>query len=152
MAKLKDLSQITKSGHDLPINGKTYHVPAVTAGVGLQFNSFISVAFRAHQEQQKNPDFVPDEEDMQVLTDQQERDIYREVLRDGLWEAMVDDGLTFEQLKIAAMYALLYSTQGEDVADKYWASGGKAQPSNRAARRTATRTRTGAGATTRKRA
>lgn len=127
-------------------------MPAVTAEVGLQFNSFVSVAFRAQQAQQKDATFVPDDDDMQILNDQQERDIYREVLSDGLWEEMVDDGLTFEHLRIAAMYALLYATQGEEVADRFWASGGKAQAPNRSARRTATRTRTGAARTTRKRA
>lgn len=152
MGKLKDLSQIIKPGHDLPINGKTYHVPAVTAEVGLTFNSFVSVAFRAQQAKNKDEEFTPDDDDMQILNDQQEHDMVRDVLRDGLWEEMVDDGLSFEHMRIASMYALIHATQGEEVADRFWASGGKAQAPNRSARRTATRTRTGAASTTRKRA
>lgn len=152
MGKLKDLSQIIKPGHDLPINGKTYHVPAVTAEVGLAFNSFVSVAFRAQQAKQKDQDFIPDDDDMQILNDQQEHDMVRDVLTDGLWEEMVEDGLTFEHMRIASMYALIHATQGEEVADRFWTSGGKAQAPNRSARRTATRTRTAAASTTRKRA
>ena len=152
MGKLKDLSQFMSDGHDLPINGKTYHVPLVDAETGLAFTRFISVAMKAKNAQENNEDYTPDDEDIQILSDQQERDIYKEVLRDGVWEEMVEDGLAFAHMRMAALYALYHATQGEEVANRFWESGGKAPAPNRAARRTATRTRTGGANTTQKQA
>lgn len=146
---LKDLRTLLSDGHKLPIGGKTYLVPYVSGEVGLRFQAFIAIAGKA---QQGGDDYEPSEDDKLVLTDVQEEDLFRDVLHSGLLEEMLDDGLRFEEIKMASMYALLYAIAGEDKADAYWASGGKAQAPNRAARRTGTRTNTGAAPTTRKRA
>lgn len=146
---LKDLRTILKEGHELPIGGKTYTVPLVSAQTGLKFQAFVNIAGKA---QKGGDDYKPTNEDELVLTDVQELDLFKDVLHSGLLEQMIEDGLRFEEIKMAAMYALLYAIAGEEKADAYWGAAGKAPAPNRAARRTGTRTSTGAGTTTRKRA
>ena len=86
-------------------------------------------------------------EQAEILNDDEELDLYTAALTADVYAEMKADGLPFEYVKFAATYVLIYSTMGETQAAEYWATGGKAPRRNRAARRTATQTRT-AGATT----
>lgn len=152
MAKLKDLAQILGSGHELPINGKTYNIPYVDAETGLKFAAYTALAVETAQAMQEGRG-VSDLaiEQAEILNDDEELDLYTAALTADVYAEMKADGLPFEYVKFAATYVLIYSTMGETQAAEYWATGGKAPRRNRAARRTETPTRTGAARTTRKR-
>lgn len=145
---LKDLSEILADGHRLPIRGKTYFVPSASAEAGIRFQGLLTVAARAKGAE----DYKPSDDEKVLIEDAAELDLVNDVLGAELVEEMKADGLPYEHLRTCAFYSLLHATQGEDVAERFWESGGKAPAPNRAARRTATRTRTAAASTTRKRA
>lgn len=153
MSKLKDLLEVVGDGHHLPIGGKEYHVPHVSAEVALRFSALTATAERLKAEAEANPDADADDvlsvEDREVLSDAAERDLFAESLTPEVYAEMRADGVPYEAIKLAAMYVLIYAQAGEEVAGTYWATGGKGQKPNRAQRRTATRTRTGGGRTTR---
>lgn len=152
MASLKDLSQILGDGHRLPIMGKTYHVPHVKASTGLQFAAFTSAAIAAVQSQETGEKITISAADQEILSDEQEADLYKDALTPEVHAEMEADGVPFEHIRIAAMYVLIHAVMGEAQAAEFWATGGKGRPQDRATRRTGTRTRTAAASTTRKRA
>lgn len=143
MALFKDLNNFMDEGLTLPVNGKDYTVPEASAELGLRVTRFITLAkISAHQ-----PDRPLGPEDEQVLSDVAERDLYQEVLGDT-YQELLDDGVAWAKLKHVALTALFWISDGENTALKYWESAGKVPAPNRAGRRMATRTRTGAAATT----
>jgi hypothetical protein len=148
---LKDLRAALNSTHKLPIGGTVYEVPPISAELGLRFQNVMAVAAKAKQAQDANTEYTPDESDVEVMNDAAEKDLYREALG-PVYDQMVSGGVTFAELKLASLYVMFHAIYGETFADAYWASGGKAPAPNRAARRTATRTRTGAATTTKARA
>ena len=142
---LKDLRAAINGTLKLPIGGTVYEVEPISAELGLQFQDLMAIAAKAKD----TPEYTPDDADAEVLSDAAETDLYRDALGPA-HDAMVADGVTFAELKLAALYVIFHAVYGDTFADAYWASGGKAPAPNRAARRTATRTRTGAASTTRK--
>lgn len=146
---LKDLRAAIDGVHKLPINGKTYEVQPISADAGLRFQEVMAVAHKAKKAQDAGKDYTPDDADIEVLDDQGEHDMYRDALGDA-HDAMVADGVTFDELKLAALYVIFHAINGPDFAELYWNAGGKAPAPNREARRMATRTRTGAATTTKK--
>lgn len=149
---LKDLDAVLGDGHKLPLRGKTYTVPHASAHVALRFQRFIEIAARAKEAKETGAEVTISDEDRLVLSDAQERDLITQALGDDLYAELVEEGLTYEHLKMFGFYSLFHAVFGPEKAEAYWNSGGKAPAPNRAARRTATRTRTGAATTTRKRA
>lgn len=148
---LKDLRTALASAHKLPIGGTVYEVAPISADLGLRFQDLMDVAARAKKAKDADAEFAPDEADTEVLNDAAEKDLYREALGPA-HDQMVSGGVAFAELKLASLYVIFHAVYGDTFADAYWASGGKAPAPNRAARRTATRTRTGAASTTKKRA
>lgn len=142
---LKDLRAALNGTLKLPIGGTVYEVPAISAELGLQFQDLMAIAAKAKDQ----PDYTPDADDTEVLNDAGEKGLYERALG-AAHDAMISDGVTFEELKLAALYVIFHAVYGDTFADAYWASGGKAPAPNRAGRRTATRTRTGAARTTKK--
>lgn len=136
MPAFKDLGEVLDPGLPLPINGTTYTVPAVDAETGLRLQRLsdwmFGVAVAAH-----NQTDAP-EPGQEVLGDAEELDLYRDALGSA-YDAMVVDGVSWPQLKVAGMTAFLYWTVGEQQAQQYWESGGNPeQPAgNRANRRAA---------------
>lgn len=148
---LKDLREALKSSLKLPIGGTVYEVAPISAELGLRFQDLMDIAAKSKKAQDAEQEYTPDEQDVEVLNDAAEKDLYKEALGDA-WEQMVADGVRFAELKLAALYVIFHAIYGDTFADAYWASGGKAPAPNRAARRTETRTRTAAGSTTKRRA
>jgi hypothetical protein len=144
---LKDLRAALDGTLKLPIGGTTYEVAPISAELGLQFQDLMAIAAKAKE----NPDYSPDDDDAEVLNDAGERGLYERALGPA-HDQMIEGGVTFAELKLAALYVIFHAVYGDTFADAYWASGGKAPAPNRAARRTATRTRTGAATTTKPRA
>ncbi|GAA1327608.1 hypothetical protein GCM10009592_14670 [Brachybacterium rhamnosum] len=91
-----------------------------------------------------------DDDEAQVLSDAEELDLYPDVLG-PVYDELLDDGVPFRRLKLAATAAMLWTIHTEDVALDYWAAGGKAPAPNREQRRAAT-TRTGGANSTKRRA
>lgn len=148
---LKDLREALKSSLKLPIGGTVYEVQPISAELGLRFQDLMDIAAKSKKAQDSQQEYTPDADDVEVLNDAAEKDLYKEALGDA-WEAMVADGVRFAELKLAALYVIFHAVYGDTFADAYWASGGKAPAPNRAARRTETRTRTGAATTTKRQA
>lgn len=148
MAKLKNLTTVLKSGHTLPIGDHEYDIPLVNAKTGAQFAAFTSLALAAVEAEEKGKPLPElNSERSEVLSDEEEADLYEAALTPEVHARMVEDGQPYEYIQFAATYVLIHSVFGEAKAEEYWATGGKARRPNRAARRTATQTRT-AGATT----
>lgn len=146
---LKDLRAAINGVHKLPIGGNVYEVQPISAEAGLRFQEVMAVAFKAKKARDAGKEYDPTEDDIEVLNDQGEREMYRDALGET-HDIMVADGVTFDELKLAALYVTFHAINGPEFADLYWNAGGKAPAPNREARRTATRTRTGAATTTKK--
>lgn len=144
---LNDLRDSLNESLKLPINGVIYEVQPITADVGLRFIDTLNVT--AKLQDAKNEGKEPSADDIEILTDAAEHDMYRDALADS-WEVMTEDGLTFAELKTAALFVIMHGVYGEEIAERFWNSGGKELGRNRAERRTATRTRTVAATTTKK--
>lgn len=122
--------------------GREYRIEPVSAKVGLRVERIISAA-------ERNARGAAQEGDQeQVLSDSDELDLYPDLLGD-VYEQMLDDGVTFIRLKLAATATMMWTVYDEEVALEYWNAGGKAPAPNREQRRAKT-TRTG-GATSTKR-
>lgn len=146
---LKDLRSALNGTLKLPINGTTYEVQPISAAAGLRFQEIMAIAQKSQQAKAAGKDYTPADDDVEVLNDQAERDMYRDALGDA-YDLMIEDGVQFAELKLAALYVTFHAVYGEEFAETYWNAGGKAPARNRAERRTATRTRTGAASTTKK--
>jgi hypothetical protein len=142
---LKDLRAAINGALKLPIGGAVYEVAPISAELGLQFQDLMAIAAKAKE----NPDYTPDDDDTEVINDAGEKGLYERALGPA-HDRMIADGVTFAELKLAALYVIFHAVYGDTFAEAYWASGGKAPAPNRAARRTETRTHTAAASTTRK--
>lgn len=143
--KLNDIRPTTERPLEVPIGGKTYRIKPISADLGLRFQDLMAVTAKA-QAGKETTDL-----DIEILSDSAEQDFYMEALGEA-GEQMLRDGVTFVELKTAALFAIIHAVYGEEMAERFWNAGGKAEPPNRAARRTETRTHTGAATTTLKRA
>jgi|SRR5699024_4769418 len=122
--------------------GHEYRINPVSAKVGLRVERIISAAERNARGAAQEGD------EEQVLSDSDELDLYPDLLGD-VYEQMLEDGVTFIRLKLAATATMMWTVYDEEVALEYWNAGGKAPAPNREQRRAKT-TRT-AGASTTKR-
>ena len=154
MATLKPLSAVLGDGHRLTLveGGPEYLIPYVSAQVGLDFGRLYTKMAKAMEAAQRGEEVDPSILEGEALSDREEVDLYRDALTAEVYDQMVADGAPFVAIRMAALYVLIHDTQNADAAADFWATGGKGQARNRATRRTATRTRTAAGNTTRKRA
>lgn len=122
--------------------GREYRIDPVSAKVGLRVERIISAAERNAR------GAAQDGDQEQVLSDSDELDLYPDLLGD-VYDQMIEDGVTFIRLKLAATATMMWTVYDEEVALEYWNAGGKAPAPNREQRRAKT-TRT-AGATSTKR-
>lgn len=122
--------------------GKTYSIPPVDARTGLRIERVMAAAEQAARDKDAKPDD-------QVLSDMDELDLYPDVLG-PVYDEMLDDGISFRRLKLAATAAMMWTVYDEAVAVEFWEAGGKAPaPANRQQRRAET-TRTGGASTTKR--
>lgn len=134
----------------LPINGKRYTVPPVSAKDGL-YMSAVNDRIKALASKNPDPDLV-------MFTDEGEDDLYKRALG-TLWDELIADNVPFAALRLAGMVAFVDFSRGREYAEALWQTmsdpnlGETAAAPNRAARRAATKTRsakTGAAANTTK--
>lgn len=143
--QLEELGDFLDPVLQVQYRGKKYQIQAVSAETGLRFQKLLAVGIKAAQQQNI------DAASIELVSDAEERGFYEEVLGDT-YDELMDDGATTNALKIIGSTAFLWTTQGFDSAKAFWDAGGKPQAPNREQRRTATRTRTAADATTKPRA
>lgn len=109
-------------GLRLPIGGRMYLLPPISAEIGPRVQALIDfgidIAFAA------DPATVDGD---QVLDDVAERDLYKEVLG-PVYDAMQADGAPWAALKHAAMTSIIDATRDRDEAEAYWARLGKPEP------------------------
>ena len=155
----KDLAEVLDDTLRIPLNGKEYVIHGVTAESGLWFQAIVEVGkvqADAIRKAEEAGEAAPQEIDVpadieRVIEAAHGRDLQREALGDTLDE-LIADGVSQVRINHLAQTVVLWTVAGRPQAEEYFNSGGKAVPPNRAARRTATRTRTGAANTTQKRA
>lgn len=119
------------AGLKLPIGGKVYVLPPVSAELGPRLQTLVSAGVDVARGKQF------DDSGREVLDDLAERDLYREVLGSA-YDEMVDNGVPWLVLKHAALTSIFDVTVDRDTAERYWESLGK-----RAGRQPADRKTTG---------
>lgn len=119
-----DLADVFDPDLRLPINGKTYVIPPPSAAVGLRLEALQALVNAA-----KSGARLSEREVKALrLDDEQELNLYQSTLGPA-YDQMVADGVSFPALKRAGMTAYLFWTQGEESAERYWASGSGKAPS-----------------------
>lgn len=121
----------------LPIAGKKYRVPEFDAELGMRVEVILNASRGKATERQQ-----------QILSDEEERDTYRDVLGPA-YEQMVKDGVTWPRLRHAALTAMFHFNISPEMAEQHWNRGvqeGKAP----AASRPGTRRTTAAASTTKR--
>lgn len=151
MSQLRDFKDFITDPLVLPIMGKNYTVPPLTARSGLHL---ALLAEKIDALASGSPNL-----DLEAFTDEGEEDLYRHALG-TLYDELIDDDVPFTALRLAGMVAFVDAIRGRDYAVALWqsvgdAASGEAEAApNRAARRSKTRSgKTGAAASsTKKRA
>lgn len=127
----KDLRDFFDGSLELPVGGKLYKVPPISAEDGLWAQALMDLAVRAAT--------GGDPGDAAALDDDDERNLYQRMLGSA-YDEMITDGLDWPSLQRCGTTAYLHFTAGEAAALKFWEEGpGEAPaPLNREARRSAT--------------
>jgi hypothetical protein len=130
----KDLGDWAEiAGLQLPIAGKTYTLPPISAELGPRLQALVSVGFDLNKGRIEDLS----DKDKVVLDDMGERELFRDILGD-VYDEMTADDVPWPALKHAAMTSMFDAVFDRDTAEKYWESLGKVRPPNRAARRSKT--------------
>ncbi|MEU1674094.1 hypothetical protein ABZ752_19000 [Streptomyces roseifaciens] len=121
------LGELLVESLHLPLGDRTYTVPAPSAAVGLRTQALINAAAVAADGGRV---------DEEVLSDAAEQSLYRDVLGSA-HDEMLGAGVTWPELKHAAITAMVWIAQDKAAAERYWNSGG--DPSRMAPNRQARR-------------
>lgn len=126
----KDLTEFFDGSLRLPIAGKEYVIPPISADDGIWVTALITTASKVAAGGKV------DEADAKRLTldDGDERELYERVLGTAFEEMRVD-GVNWPSISHAGQTAMVFFAQGEDAAEKVWHSLGEAEAPNRATRR-----------------
>lgn len=129
-------------GLRLPIGGRTYLLPPISAELGPRVQALIDYGIDIAAGNETD--------DTEVLDDLAERDLYKEVLGQ-VYDAMQADGVPWAALKHAAMTSMIDATRDRAEAEVYWERLGKPEPAKtpvkQPADRKATASRTSKGST-----
>ncbi|WKU45968.1 hypothetical protein Q3V23_18950 [Streptomyces sp. VNUA116] len=131
------LGELLDDALHLPLGDRIYTVPAPSAEVGLRTQALINAAAVAADGGRV---------DEQVLGDAAERSLYRDVLGSA-HDEMIADGVSWPELKHAAITAMVWIAQDKAAAETYWNSAG--DPNRLAPNRQARRQSAGANTTKR---
>ena len=123
----------------LPIAGKKYRVPEFDAELGMRVEVILNASRGKASDRQR-----------QILTDEEERDTYRDVLGPA-YDQMIKDGVTWPRLRHAALTAMFHFNISPEMAEQHW-NRAPAEGKAPAGSRPATRRTTGAASTTKPRA
>lgn len=130
--------------------GKQYRVPSPDAKTGLRLNALADMTLK----QSRGIELSDIDVKRLRLDDKDEREFLSQVLGAELLEEMVSDGVKWEHLRRLAMYGFVYFGVSAEAADQAAAnglfSGKQGAPTNRAARRSQSKSTTSASAASRK--
>lgn len=137
MTGFRDLDEFFDPSLRLPIGGKTYTVPPPDAEVGLLCQRLMHAGLAAQAGQEVDQDGLNRLADA-VLSDEQEKDLYKRLLG-PVWEELFADRVSWPVIQHVGETALLWVAAGVDAAARHWEAGaGEAQaPANRKTRRAA---------------
>jgi hypothetical protein len=134
---------------ELPIRGKTYRFPgSVSARTGLLLQRMGASADVARRSGQDGTAAASEVFDAELLDDDREKDLRREIMGDGEAE-MARDGLTTAHTEHVFRTLIVWHMAGEEAALKAWERLGNVQAPNRETRRQASKA---SGTSTRRRA
>lgn len=129
----KDLGDWAElGGLKLPINGRVYTLPPISAELGPRVQALIDLGVDIALGND------PDSGDVEVLDDVAEHDLYREVLGD-VYAAMQADGVPWVALKHAALTSMIDAARDRADAEAYWEQLGKPAPAKKPAKKPADR-------------
>lgn len=123
MSRFKQLDQHFDPTLTLPVDADhTYVIKPVDAKTGAWVTEVMSLAVRV-----RLGDFEPTEADMETvkLDKPGQEHMYATVLGD-VYQQMMDDGMSWEVIRLVGSTAVIWVHQGIDAAEDYWNSGGAA--------------------------
>lgn len=145
----KDLSEMLTPGITLPIRGKNYHIPAPNGEDGIRLTMLMAdpgTTFTDYGELTEimrllGAEWVPQpvevdlhdpetglpvlDADGKIVTVTKDRGRWR----GGVYQQMIDDGLTWEEISHAGRTALIDVGQGREIAERTWEMvGGSGNP------------------------
>jgi hypothetical protein len=116
---------------DIPLGGKTYHIPSPDARTGLYLEAAMNLSAKAAAGEE-----LSDEDAASIqLDDGEERDLYRRVLG-GVFDELVADDVSWARIQRIGRYALIWFTMGPEAAERSITQGEAPAP-NRKERRAA---------------
>lgn len=124
----------------LPIGGKKYRVPEYSAEVGLRVEAVLAASRGKAGSRHR-----------QVLDDEEEKDLYRDVLGPA-YDELLAAGVTWARLKHCAVTAMFHFNISEAAAEAHWNRGAQEGKAVSRSSRPATRGTTAAASTTKPRA
>lgn len=142
-SRFRDLREVFDNSLTLPVAGKLYRIPGPSARVDLMCKTLLHAGLDVASGRPVNQAALGAIE----LDDNEENDLYRQVLG-PVYQQLVDDGVAPKEVQFVGTTALIWVVYGDEIAERYWESGGHPEapgPDNRAQRRASTST---AGATT----
>jgi hypothetical protein len=110
-----DLAARLRPGFDLPVGGKTYHVPEPSAKDGLWLQALMDGAANLVLTTQLGA------ANKAVLSDEEERTVYQVALG-AAYQQMLDDGVPWPVFKHAGTTAWVHWVRGADAGERYWAT------------------------------
>jgi hypothetical protein len=115
----KDLGDWTElGGLELPISGKTYRPPPVSAELGPRLQALVSTGINIAISGGVG------EDDRAVLDDAAEMELYKDVLGE-VYAEMVADKVPWAALKHAAMTVVIDAATNRETAEMFWLRQGK---------------------------
>ena len=129
----KDLGDWAEfGGLKLPIGGRVYTLPPISAELGPRVQALVDfgIDIMAGKE--------PADDNAEVLDDISEMQLFQQVLG-PVYDAMQADGVPWVALKHAAMTSIIDATRDREEAEQYWEQMGKPVPAKKPAKKPADR-------------
>jgi hypothetical protein len=111
-------------GLKLPIGGKVYAVPPVSAELGPRLQVVVGAGIDVARGNEVADD------NQKILDDLGELALYRDILG-PVYDEMVADGVPWPALKHAAMTVMIDSATDRETAERFWQNLGKPKPARK---------------------
>jgi len=150
--KFEALEELLDEAIELPVpselfpDRKIYKIPRPNAKDGLQIEKITNIAIHLAN--------GGEDINTEMLDDDEERDLYKMLLGEKIYQQMLDDKVNWVWLRHASLTVLMWVSSGLNTAEQFWAAAGNPEllARNRAERRQKQRDGSAAGTSTRGRA